>query len=370
MKKKILLTSIISFLAVCCMAFGVYSLNESARLSINATLDFVPLVYNITYDLDDGQWDGVEGASTYNTLEAYTLKTNVKKTGYEFTGWTGNNVTTPTKTLTIAAGTKGDLTFLANWEALEYTLTFDANGGLIPAAPNGEWTGSGATATKNLVYDSQYGVLPTPTRDGYTFGGWEGVNAGDIVKVTSSFTTKAKWTENSYKLTYVSNGGTAVSAKNKTYDTTFSAGELPTITRAGYVFDGWYNDENFAKKLVSGDKFDKNTATFAEIATAGTVANIYAKWTNAEARIGTVYYRTLADAFVAANSSSVATTIYVLKDIELQAGINVNNTSNKAITLSADGSYTISRADGKTFVMFSVASGDEFAATKASARVR
>ena len=362
MKKKFLLISLISFLAVCCMAFGVYSMNENTKLNINATLDFVPHVYNITYDLDGGAWDGTPGDSTYNTLEDYTLKTNVKKTGYQFIGWTGNNVTTPTTTLTITAGTKGDLSFLANWDALEYELVFDANGGTIPPAPNGEWTGSGATATKPLVYDAPYGTLPTPTRDGYTFAGWEGVNAGDTVKATASFTTKAQWTANSYQLTYISNGGTAVTAKNKTYDTAFTAEDLPEIEKAGYIFEGWYsryNNEIFTTKINSGDNFDINTATFAGIATAGSVANIYAKWTNAEARIGTVYYRTLADAFVAANSSSVATTIYVLKDIELQAGITVDNTSNKAITLSTDGNYTISRADGQTFVMFSVASGDE-----------
>ena len=359
MKKKFLLISLISFLAVCCMAFGVYSMNENTKLNINATLDFVPHVYNITYDLDGGAWDGTPGDSTYNTLENYILKTNVKKTGYQFIGWTGNNVTTPTTNLTITAGTKGDLSFLANWDALQYELVFDANGGTIPPAPNGEWTGSGATATKPLVYDAPYGTLPTPTRDGYTFAGWEGVNAEDIVKVTSGFETKAQWTANSYQLTYISNGGTTVSAKNKTYDTAFTAEDLPEIEKAGYIFEGWYNNESFTTKINSGDAFNKNTATFAGIATAGTVANVYAKFIQAEARIGNVYYRTLAEAFVDANASSSAVTIHIIKNVQLASGITVDNASNKAITLSTDGNYTISRADGQTFVMFSVASGDE-----------
>ena len=55
-----------------------------------------------------------------------------------------------------------------------FTVTFDANGGVIPAAEHGEWQGSGDVATKvvALTEDSTYGDLPTPTRNGYTFLGW------------------------------------------------------------------------------------------------------------------------------------------------------------------------------------------------------
>ena len=52
----------------------------------------------------------------------------------------------------------------------QYLVTFDANGGTIPSG--NDWTGSGATATKNVHYGDPYGNLPTPTRPGYTFLGW------------------------------------------------------------------------------------------------------------------------------------------------------------------------------------------------------
>lgn len=51
-----------------------------------------------------------------------------------------------------------------------YTVTFDANGGSIPAGE--DWEGSGDSATKDVVPESTYGALPTPTRNGYTFLGW------------------------------------------------------------------------------------------------------------------------------------------------------------------------------------------------------
>ena len=45
-----------------------------------------------------------------------------------------------------------------------YTVTFDANGGNL------------STDSKKVFYHSTYGELPTPTRDGYTFLGWNGKN--------------------------------------------------------------------------------------------------------------------------------------------------------------------------------------------------
>ena len=45
-----------------------------------------------------------------------------------------------------------------------YTLTLDPNGGSV------------STTSKTVTYDSTYGELPTPTRTGYTFNGWNAKN--------------------------------------------------------------------------------------------------------------------------------------------------------------------------------------------------
>ncbi len=62
---------------------------------------------------------------------------------------------------------QGTADFVIN---LPYTVKFDANGGTIPTGFN--WTGSGNTATKRVIYEQTYGELPTPIREGYTFLGW------------------------------------------------------------------------------------------------------------------------------------------------------------------------------------------------------
>ena len=51
------------------------------------------------------------------------------------------------------------------------TVTFDANGGYIPVGT--EWEGSGDTASKDVILGDTYGSLPEPTREGYTFLGWD-----------------------------------------------------------------------------------------------------------------------------------------------------------------------------------------------------
>ena len=52
-------------------------------------------------------------------------------------------------------------TLTAIWEPAQYNVTFDANGGSVD------------TSSKQVTYLSTYGELPTPTRAGYEFVGWE-----------------------------------------------------------------------------------------------------------------------------------------------------------------------------------------------------
>ncbi len=82
------------------------------------------------------------------------------------------------------------------------TLTLDADDGTIPTTTG--WIISGDTATKQIYYGSSYGELPTPTKSGYTFGGWyldtgftQPVVSNTIVSSTSNHSLYAKWQANS-----------------------------------------------------------------------------------------------------------------------------------------------------------------------------
>jgi len=128
-----------------------------------------------------------------------------------------------------------DITLYAHWTANEYTITFDA----------GEGTTS--TVTKDVTYGETYGELPIPTRTGYDFNGWydgEGnqVTEDDIVNITEDTTLTAEWLGAEYTVTFDPNEGT-VDPTSKQVRNEGRYGELPTPTKQGYNFVGWYDSE-------------------------------------------------------------------------------------------------------------------------------
>ena len=248
--------------------------------NITLTAQWTGNKYSLTIDNAGGS-NGAISPTSYTTSETaqnatITLPT---RTGYTCAGWTisGNTgtatVSADKKTLIIGANTYGDIKLTANWTINSYTLTANANGGTIPATTGWTIASGSKTATKSLNYGAQYDTLPTPnpySKTGYTvkFKGWfTSASGGSPVSATttmgaSNTTIYAQWTEtiNSYTLTANANGGTISSAsgwtiatdkktatKSVTYASTY--GTLPTATRTGYTFGGWYLQNKFTVDL-------------------------------------------------------------------------------------------------------------------------
>jgi len=138
------------------------------------------------------------------TSVAVTLPTPTK-TGYTFLGWyTAASGGTKIGNAGAAYTPTADITLYAQWKANDYTVTFDWNFNWdeIGIDTKTNWTGD----TKIVTYDSVYGTLPAPTREGYEFEGWytgedsEGnggggtqVFASTVVKTPNDHTLYAKW---------------------------------------------------------------------------------------------------------------------------------------------------------------------------------
>lgn len=117
--------------------------------------------YNIEYVLDNGVVNG--NPDTYTVEDTFKLK-NPTKPGYEFTGWTGIGITTPSNDFTIPAGTNGKITLTAHYVANQYTISFDVN-------TTGEYTGSMSNQT--FTYDTPQNLNENKFKvEGYTFIGW------------------------------------------------------------------------------------------------------------------------------------------------------------------------------------------------------
>ena len=114
------------------------------------------------------------------------------------------------------------LTLYPVWNANQYTITFDTNGG-SEIAPITQDYGTGITAPDN------------PTRKGYTFKGWD----KEIPETmpAENMTVKAQWEINQYTIAFDTNGGSEIAPITQDYGTEITAPDNPT--RKGYTFKGW-----------------------------------------------------------------------------------------------------------------------------------
>ena len=113
-----------------------------------------------------------------------------------------NNTYNSLKTPSTDKTSYYELDLYANWTANSYTVTYENNGG------------SGCT-TKTVTYNSTYGTLCTPTKAGYSFGGWyketgltNKVESSTKVATASNHKLYAKWIGNEIRIFYHSNWGT------------------------------------------------------------------------------------------------------------------------------------------------------------------
>ena len=115
-----------------------------------------------------------------------------------------------------------NMTVKAQWEINQYTITFDTNGG-SEIAPITQDYGTEITAPDN------------PTRKGYTFKGWD----KEIPETmpAENMTVKAQWEINQYTITFDTNGGSEIAPITQDYGTEITAPADPT--RKGYTFKGW-----------------------------------------------------------------------------------------------------------------------------------
>ena len=176
-----------------------------------------------------------------------TLPTDVTRTGYTFKGWYDNEGLTGNPVTAIGGAETGNKEYWAKWEANTYTVTLNTNGGTINSGNVTGYTyGVGAT-------------LPTDvTRTGYTFKGWydnENLTGSPIAAIGDTETGNkeywAKWEANTYTVTLNTNGGT-INSGNVTGYTYGVGATLPTdVTRTGYTFKGWYDNENLTGSPVT-----------------------------------------------------------------------------------------------------------------------
>lgn len=190
---------------------------------------------------------------------AANLYSNIfSRANYKFAGWntktdgSGISYENNAEVKNLSFVNNGIVYLYAQWEPLSYTITFDVNGGNELSAE---------LKTKNVNYNEAIGTLPSPTREDYTFEGWYTSALGTtkwtedtIFTSTSNITLYAHWAEITIKgkVSFDVNGGTSLSESQSTKDVVYKKayGTLPTPTRTGYDFEGWYTEVACTNKIT------------------------------------------------------------------------------------------------------------------------
>jgi uncharacterized repeat protein (TIGR02543 family) len=115
-----------------------------------------------------------------------------------------------------------NITLYAKWAANTYTITFDTAGG-SEIAPITQDYGTVITAPE------------APTREGYTFIGWD--KEIPTTMPAENMTVTAQWEINQYTIAFDTAGGSEIAPITQDYGTAITAPADPT--REGYTFKGW-----------------------------------------------------------------------------------------------------------------------------------
>ncbi|GHU70525.1 hypothetical protein FACS189450_05120 [Spirochaetia bacterium] len=243
------------------------------NITVYAKWNPPPNYYTVTFNKNGGDTEAdpntaeVAAGNMVNPLPIPPVRT-----GYTFGGW--NTAANGSGTVFDATTTvMADITLYAKWTANTYTVTFDKNGGDTDASPTSNTTTYGGTVS-----------LPTqPTKTGYTFGGWYKSTDGGVTlgteftattTVTANITVYAKWTVNTYTVTFDKQSGTGgTDSVTASYGAAMPGATAPS--RTGYAFGGYWTAVNgggtqyYTDTMVSARNWDLTTAT-----------TLYAKWEN------------------------------------------------------------------------------------------
>ena len=239
---------------------------------------YFPTAYKITYGVGKNQ--GTDKVTTTPSITSGSLvlaSTSITfskgdtKAGYTWKNWNSKNDGTGTVLGTgdtyVSSNRAGDITVYACYDLITYNIKYNLNGG------------TGATNTTYTVESATITLPTAPTKTGYTFAGWydnANLTGNKVTQVAKGSTGDkefwAKWTPNTYTITYKDQGNTTFSGThasgNPTTHTYGTATTLKTASKTGYTFEGWHTDAACTNKVTSLGA----TAYTANI-------TLYAKWT-------------------------------------------------------------------------------------------
>ena len=199
--------------------------NAISRQLPGKTYVRITSAWDVTYQPGtNGSGNAVTDIKFYN--DALTLRGALfTRTGHTQVGWATVDGGEKVYSFDDVYTKNEALTLYPVWNTNKYTITFDTAGG-----------SEIASITQN--YCTAITAPADPTREGYTFIGWD----RDIpeIMLAENITVTAQWEINRYTITFDTAGGSEIAPITQDYGTAITAPADPT--REGYTFIGWDRD--------------------------------------------------------------------------------------------------------------------------------
>ena len=227
--------------------------------------------YTIEYVLEAGMTNNASNIKSYDVNTEFELVPPTFKDGYSFDGWYIKDTNTKVEVIVQGGALQQNLVLEAKFDYTKYMIDYNTDGGNMPEGAQDYYT------VENV--GSNAFVLPTPTKQGYTFAGWYTDPNFTSSKVTTldgsnkeNISLYAQWRVAKYVITYnygiseegVNNPNVNIPANGTTTFTMDNPVELVKATKEGYIFIGWYTDAGFTKPIKSTEGLYENITVYAQ----------------------------------------------------------------------------------------------------------
>ncbi len=198
---------------------GTYTYDKTEDCTLYALWEEAPLC-TVTFNPNGGTLTGAETCQEKQNERIQKPYEEPIREGYYFRGWYKD--ADCTQMWDFDDPIPGNMTLYAGWDILSYVIRVRLE--------NGE---------QDIIINQNYGTPVTvpddPTREGYTFIGWD-IPFPDKMPA-KIMTITAQWKINQYTITFDTAGGSKIAPITQDYGTSITAPANPT--REGYTFMGW-----------------------------------------------------------------------------------------------------------------------------------
>ena len=232
-----------------CVGNTISTIKQGSFGNLKLYAKFTANEYRISYDLQGGV-NSISNPTKYTIENQNIVLSAPSRECYAFDGWFENG----SKVESVEVARCENVKLIAKWTAIEYTITYDLDGGVCQAKLPAKYS-----------IESEDVILPIPSKDGCKFDGWY-IGDKRIEKIEKGshgdVTIFAKWRGATYAVQYVCDG-------NHDNPTELAVDEeyiLKDAEKTGYSFEGWHSDESLQTRVYTVISSGETVTLYAKFA--------------------------------------------------------------------------------------------------------